>query len=224
MSRVFRFSKSSGFTVVELVVVVIVIAILAAIGIIGYGQWQEGIRTSQVKSDLKGAVAAMEGALNFENEYPADILAIFTPSDTVLLTGGSESDGTSFCINATSQKYANVKFYSQPAQGDDGIRAGSCSDRLAAPTGLTAQVESTTNSTASWNAVSGAASYELQRGSNSKVTRDVASANGSVTNATISQPTSALTLYFRARAVAADGAPGVWSNVVSTAGIDPDDT
>ena len=35
----------------------------------------------------------MEDARNFENEYPADILAIFTPSDTVLLSGGSESDG-----------------------------------------------------------------------------------------------------------------------------------
>lgn len=50
-----HFSKSSGFTLVELMIVVVVIAILASIGYVAYGGAQDRAREAVLRSDLTAA-------------------------------------------------------------------------------------------------------------------------------------------------------------------------
>ena len=66
-------SSRRGFTVVELIVVIVVIGIIAAIGIVSYGNWRNGIDRSSLKSDLNGVAGAMESARTFDNTFPASV-------------------------------------------------------------------------------------------------------------------------------------------------------
>ena len=121
-----RTTQHSGFTIVELIVIIVVIGVLAGISIFGYGAWQKNTRTTQVKSDLKAAAAAMEDARNFNNEYPASAATIFTPSEGVSLSGGRTSSDN-FCVRAQSVGddtiiYVVVAGASEPRVGECPVR------------------------------------------------------------------------------------------------------
>ncbi len=117
--------KSRGFTLVELAIAIAVIGILASITIIGYGTWRRNTAINVLKSDLNGAVAAMEDARNADDGYPAAVPDTFHPSDEVVLAGGS-TDGKTFCLSTTSTRYPDLSFYVT----DDNTtpQAGTCDD------------------------------------------------------------------------------------------------
>jgi len=98
---------ASGFTLVEIMVTMIIIGILSGVSIVGYGSWKESTITAQLKSDLNGAVAAMDNARNFGNGYPTAIPTTFKPSNGVTLSGGGVLGGKGYCITATNEKWRN---------------------------------------------------------------------------------------------------------------------
>lgn len=92
---------TSGFTIIEIIVVVTVMGILASIVVIGYGNWRASTNLTQIKSDLSGAAAAMEDARTFDNRYPLTIPTSFSPSGGTTMAGGGSGDGKTYCISAT---------------------------------------------------------------------------------------------------------------------------
>lgn len=91
--------KKQGFTLVELATVIAILGVLAAIVIVSYGSWRTSVTTANIKSDLNGAVAAMESARNFSNVYPLTVPSTFVASSGISLGGGS-TDGKNYCIYA----------------------------------------------------------------------------------------------------------------------------
>ncbi len=75
---------SSGFTIVELLIVIVVIAILAVISIIAYNGIQQRARDSERRSEM----ATIEKALAM---YYVDNSGYPTCSNTVYVTGGTLS-------------------------------------------------------------------------------------------------------------------------------------
>jgi len=119
-----KFGNKEGFTVVELVVVIIVIGILAAVSIIGYGSWRKQTATVQVQGDLNSVIAAMESARNFSSGYPTSVPTTSNTSGASTLTYIS-GDSKSFCIEAQSTQYSDVRYYVNSSQGKI-ITAGGC--------------------------------------------------------------------------------------------------
>jgi len=120
-------TKSSGFTIVELIIVVIVIGILVGVAIIGYGTWRSTTITNVLKSDLTGASSALEASLTWGSGtggYPATIPSTFTASANVTLAGGGSADGSTYCISATSTQITTLVFYVSKTQKTP--TAGAC--------------------------------------------------------------------------------------------------
>ncbi len=92
--------KEAAFTIVEVIIVTVVIGILIAVNIVAYGSWQKNTRTTQVKSELIAAGAAMEKAVNFESSYPVDATSVYTPKGDVVIRGGLQPGTTNtFCVH-----------------------------------------------------------------------------------------------------------------------------
>lgn len=94
---------TSGFTIVELLIVIVVIAILAAISIVAYTGIQERARVSSVTSGLAQANKKMAlWRVDNPNQAPAS-LADLGISDTSTLTYQFtyDTNASSYCITAT---------------------------------------------------------------------------------------------------------------------------
>ena len=91
-----------GFTIVELIVVILVIGILAAISIVSYSSWKQKTTIAQLKSDLNGAVSALENSRTFNNTYPSTVPSTFVPSSGVTISGGSINAGKDYCVSSTN--------------------------------------------------------------------------------------------------------------------------
>jgi len=114
-----------GFTIVELLVVISVIGILATISIVGYGNWQKSIIETQLKSDLSNVATAMNSYRNFNNTYPLVVPTTFKSSQGVVLTGGS-SNGTTYCIEASSLQNTTLHYHITQKSGSSGAEEGIC--------------------------------------------------------------------------------------------------
>lgn len=78
---------TSGFTIVELIVVIAIIGILAGITLVGYANWKRTTADSTVRSDMQQAVAGLESYRNFKKNYPPNLAGTnFAASDGVALT------------------------------------------------------------------------------------------------------------------------------------------
>jgi|GEM_PF-1656307 len=87
--------RLNAFTIVELVVVIVVIGILATIIFVSYGSWRKSVAETQIKSDLQGAVTAMENYRNFSSGYPEAIPSTFRASEGVIMQQPNVYDGNS---------------------------------------------------------------------------------------------------------------------------------
>lgn len=107
--------NTAGFTLVELIIVIVVIAILATLVVIGYNTVQTKAVETSLKSDLDSASGAIESyKQQAKTNYPADPNVI--DGGKGISKSGSNSiayvtDGSSYCITATSPKTQNVYHY-----------------------------------------------------------------------------------------------------------------
>lgn len=105
--------KQKGFTIVELLLVISVIGTLVAISGMYYGKWRQNTAKNEVKSDLIGAMSAMENTRNFGTGYPLAVPTSFQESanvDLLYLSGSA----TIYCLRATSSVDSTVVFYVNP--------------------------------------------------------------------------------------------------------------
>jgi len=90
-----RKSTSSGFTLLELIVVVAVLGILAAIAIQQFAIYRSRVVDAAMRSDLKNAALAMESYYGEFLEYPAAV-------NTIQLNGYRKSSGITLTITVPS--------------------------------------------------------------------------------------------------------------------------
>lgn len=212
-----RSIHSKGFTIVELIVVIAVVAILAGLTVVGYGAWRNSVISSAIKTELQNAAAAMEDARTFGgNGYPADVSEVFTDSEDIQLTGGSEDDET-YCIEGTSLSNLSIRFYISSETKDAGPLEGTCDDRPIAPnapSGLSASAVSSSQIDLTWSTVSGADTYTVQVASNSAFSGATTTNGITGTSHSATGLDDAKTYYLRVRAVNETGTSG-WSGAVS---------
>lgn len=119
---------ATGFTLAELIIVIAVIGILATMSVVNYGSWRKSTLADQVKSDLNGAVSAMENARAFNNAYPVALPTTMVASNGVSLSGGS-IDGKSYCVDGVSVTNPTITYYVDSTSGDQGAQQGTCATR-----------------------------------------------------------------------------------------------
>lgn len=102
---------TSGFTIVELLIVIVVIAILAAITIVAYNGIQSRANDDAIKSDLAGFAKIMEMQKidSANGKYPATL----TQSMGIKLSAtsygvDSQARNARYCYNSTTDTYALV--------------------------------------------------------------------------------------------------------------------
>lgn len=115
--------KSSGFTVVEVLVIIVVVSILATFVTISIGNWRTRTAETEVKSDLAALGSAMENAKNFGTGYPATIPSTFTASENVTVTLVSSTSST-YCAKGESDVVSGVLFSIRT--GETAAKAGGC--------------------------------------------------------------------------------------------------
>lgn len=119
--------RTSGFTIVELLIVIVVIGILAAIIIAVYNGIQTRAQTTAVKSDLTNAAKQMELAKVDSGSYPTQF-----PPDTRASSGDGMSlaqtgDANTFCINGQRTNNADIRWHYESGSG---LQSGSCSGAI----------------------------------------------------------------------------------------------
>jgi len=196
----------SGFTIVELIVVISIIGILASISIISYGNWQQSVIEAQLKSDLNSVATAMESYRNFNNGYPSSIPSTFSPSEGVILSGGSIDGGKTYCVDIFSSKVTDLYYYIDSESGTVGAQLGTCG-----PTNLLASFDSAFSANLTWNLVDGATSYTLQRDVDSKFLNAV-TLTTQTGNSFISDGLSSATTYYYRLKMNIHGLDSAWSN------------
>jgi Tfp pilus assembly protein PilE len=102
--------KTSGFTLVEILVIIVVIGILAGVVIVSYGAWEVKTAETSVQAELDAVKTSMADYRNFNNGYPTVIPTTFTPSEHVQLQY-MNGDAQNYCIRGTSLRESSVVWY-----------------------------------------------------------------------------------------------------------------
>ena len=121
--------QTSGFTIVELLIVVVVIAILAAITIVSYNGIQKRAAESVLKSDIHNAVTAIETAAVDNPTNPTSFPSGVRASGKVGLSLSTPTGGSRYCVNGTYQGNSSLQYY---YDSNTGLRSGSCSGAIIA--------------------------------------------------------------------------------------------
>lgn len=118
-----RHINTSGFTIVELLIVIVVIAILAAITIVAYNGIQERTRASSVSSALNQANKKLAiYQVDFPGQYPPDLATAGitdTGSVTYQYTVNNSVNPATYCVTATtgSTSYKSSSTATTPTSG-----------------------------------------------------------------------------------------------------------
>ncbi len=177
--------KSSGFTIIELLVVVVIIGILASLSVFAFGAWRSRVAEAEIKNDLHGVYAAMQSAKNWSNGYtvvPSDAVFNGTNNDTRSIFTQSQNntltyrygDTAGYCIDAVSTAVSTVRKYMRvdATTKEPVIADGDCVGTLPTPVLAVARV-STSELDLSWAAISGASSYTITRSTASNMSSPV---------------------------------------------------
>lgn len=113
---------TTGFTIVELLIVIVVIAILASIVIVSYSGIQNQARESSLKSDLQTAAIKVELYKVQQGSYPLSLedagVSRSTQNTIAYIT-----DSSTYCINGTTTTSGTVIFHTSQ---DGTVQAGGC--------------------------------------------------------------------------------------------------
>lgn len=114
---------STGFTLVEVLVVIAVIGILASIGAVFYQGAQRRAVEATLQTDLRSASSALEAVRNTANGYPAGTTLPpgITPTQGNTLTYSGTT--TDYCLTASSARHGAQSFYMR--NGED-VKPGTC--------------------------------------------------------------------------------------------------
>lgn len=115
---------SSGFTLVEVLIIIVVLAILVTLSIVAAGDWRKSSAETEVKSDLTSLAGAMESARNFSNGYPTSIPTTFTASSNVTVTYKSGT-ASAYCVEAVSKVVTTVIYRVDSTAGKE-PQSGAC--------------------------------------------------------------------------------------------------
>lgn len=140
---------TSGFTIVELLIVIVVIGILVAITIVAYNGIQQRALVTTLKSDLTNASKQIELNQVDNGAYPTSLPANVKASKNVTLS--LSEAGSGYCINAESSSSTSARWSYNSASG--GLQEGLCSGAVIAgsETGLNPNLITNTAFTSGWN-------------------------------------------------------------------------
>lgn len=94
-------SKStSGFTIVELLIVIVVIAILAAISVVAYNGIQDRAQRSAVATDMRQTESQLAAFFTINESYPTSITDCPTPAEDALCLRSAGGDDVYRGFNA----------------------------------------------------------------------------------------------------------------------------
>lgn len=100
--------RTSGFTIIELLVVVVIIGVLAAIAIPRFGNTKEKSVDSSARSDLRNAMTAQEAYFVEKSTYATTLSNLsLTTSTGVTIAGGGSAAG----YKMTSQHAASPRIW-----------------------------------------------------------------------------------------------------------------
>lgn len=118
--------------------------------------------------------------------------------------------------NSAGESEESMWDYAMPNSSSGGSDSDSgdsgTTTTLSAPTGLTAAAQSSSEITLSWNAVSGASSYNIYYGTNSSNANARLYTSSSTTRCTVSSLSANTMYYFWIKACASDGTESSFSN------------
>lgn len=116
--------STTGFTIVELLIVVVVIAILAAITIVSYNGITATAKESSLKTDLSTSAKLLENKKTLNGSYPANqTVAALQPSEgnTLTYTKSTEPGADDYCVSGV-----NGVFRYFISSRNSTIQGGSC--------------------------------------------------------------------------------------------------
>jgi prepilin-type N-terminal cleavage/methylation domain-containing protein len=139
---------TSGFTIVELLIVIAVIGILAVITVVAYNGVRQRAVVSALKADLTNARKSMDIARSDTGSYPTTFPSDTKASPNVSLSLSQSSDG--YCINAQSITYPSIQW---SASTSSEAREGLCSGAVIAGSELGVKPNIITNASfgTGWN-------------------------------------------------------------------------
>lgn len=108
MTRMLKPSPTSGFTLVELMVVVVIIAILATIALPSYNSYVKKAHIKAAQSDLVALGLVLEGSRQRQLEYPA-ITAVDTNAVKAALTSWQPTENIfTYAVTSTTAGYTII--------------------------------------------------------------------------------------------------------------------
>lgn len=113
--------------------------------------------------------------------------------------------------NSAGESEESMWAYAMP-NSSSGSGGSGTTTTLSAPTGLTATAQSSSEITLSWNAVSGASSYNIYYGTNSSNANARLYTSSATTRCTVSSLSANTMYYFWTKACASDGTESGFSN------------